>query len=150
MNFFGGVSIYLPFICFQLGWGVSSCSSFIFLGGTCLKGTFEFLKFVFEIGKVNVIRKYKKNPPTHRQVYLILEIFPTYKKVMQNQFYKLGTYNDKLGNRFKFHIKFVLLHDHYVQKESGTRMATVLYLLLTVSAWLSVAQLQMPEEQLSW
>jgi hypothetical protein len=41
------------------------------------------------------------------------------------------------------------MHDHYVQKESGTGRATVLY-LPTVSAWLSVAQLHMPEEQLSW
>ena len=48
-----------------------------------------------------------------------------------------------------FHIKFVLLHDHYVQKESGTGMATVDD-LQTVSAWLSVAQLHTPEEQLSW
>ena len=48
-----------------------------------------------------------------------------------------------------FHIKVVLLHDHYVQKESGTGMATGDD-LPTVSAWLSVAQLQIPEEQLSW
>jgi hypothetical protein len=46
-------------------------------------------------------------------------------------------------------IKSVLLHDHYVQKEYGTEMATV-YLLPTVSSWSSVAQLHMPEEQLSW
>ena len=48
-----------------------------------------------------------------------------------------------------FHIKFVLLHDYYVQKESGTGMATVPS-LPTVSAWLSVAQLHIPDEQLSW
>ena len=48
-----------------------------------------------------------------------------------------------------FHIKFVLLHDHSVQKVSGTGMATV-FLLPTVSAWLSVAKVHMPEEQLSW
>ena len=48
-----------------------------------------------------------------------------------------------------FHTSFVLLHDHYVQKVSGTGMATFKY-LPTVSAWLSVAQLHMPEEQLSW
>ena len=46
-------------------------------------------------------------------------------------------------------MKFVLLHDHYVQKESGTGIATVEYLSF-FTAWLSVAQLQMPEEQLSW
>ena len=40
------------------------------------------------------------------------------------------------------------MHDHYVQKISGTGMATV-YLLPSVSAWLSAAQLQIPEEQLS-
>ena len=50
---------------------------------------------------------------------------------------------------FVFHIKFVLLHDHYVQKVSDTGMATVRY-LPTFSAWLTVAQLHMPEEQLSW
>ena len=50
---------------------------------------------------------------------------------------------------YLFHIKVVLLHDHYVQKVSGTGMATV-FILPTVSAWLSVAQLQMPEEHLSW
>ena len=48
---------------------------------------------------------------------------------------------------YLFHIKVVLLHDHYVQKVLG--MATV-FLLPTVSAWLSVAQLQISEEQLSW
>ena len=48
-----------------------------------------------------------------------------------------------------FHTKVVLLHDHYVQKESGTGMATALS-LATVIAWLSVAQTHMPEEQLSW
>ena len=48
-----------------------------------------------------------------------------------------------------FQIKVVLLHDHYVQKESGTGMATVLS-LATVIALLSVTQLHMPEEQLSW
>ena len=37
----------------------------------------------------------------------------------------------------------------YEQKESGTGMATV-SLLPTVSAWLRVDQLQMPEEQVSW
>ena len=85
MIFLGGVSICNLY---AFSWA-GECpavwlklSSFIFLGGICLKGTFEFLKFVFEIGKGNVIHKYKKNPPTHRQVYLILEIFPTYKKVM--------------------------------------------------------------------
>ena len=50
---------------------------------------------------------------------------------------------------YSFHIKVVLLHDQYVQKESGTGMATV-YFLPTFSAWLSVAQLHMPDEQLSW
>ena len=49
---------------------------------------------------------------------------------------------------YSFHIKVVLLHDHYVQKESGTGMVTVND-LPTFSAWLSVAQLYMPEEQLS-
>ena len=51
---------------------------------------------------------------------------------------------------YLFHIKVVLLHDHYVQKESGTGMVTVYNLLPTFSAWLSVSQLHMPEEQLSW
>ena len=44
---------------------------------------------------------------------------------------------------------FGLLHDHYVQKLSGTRMATV-YCLATFSSWLSVDQLHKPEEQVSW
>ena len=49
------------------------------------------------------------------------------------------------------HIKFVLLHDLYVQKESVILigMATVSP-LPTFSSWLSVAQLHMPEEQISW
>ena len=46
-------------------------------------------------------------------------------------------------------MKFVLLHDHYVQKESGTGMATV-YPLGTFGDWLMLDQLQIPEEQLSW
>ena len=52
MNFFGGVSICLLF---AFSWA-GECpavwlklTSFIFLGGTCLKGTFDFFKFVFEI-----------------------------------------------------------------------------------------------------
>ena len=48
-----------------------------------------------------------------------------------------------------FNIKVVLLHDQYVQKESETGTATV-DVLPTFSAWLSVAQLDMPDEQLSW
>ena len=44
---------------------------------------------------------------------------------------------------------FGLLHVHYVQKLSGTRMATV-DLLATFSSWLSVDQLHIPEEQVSW
>ena len=47
------------------------------------------------------------------------------------------------------HIFFGLLHDHYVQKLSGTRMATV-QSLATFSSWLSVDQLHIPEEQVSW
>ena len=54
-----------------------------------------------------------------------------------------------LGNRCVIYLTYVLLHDHYVQKESGTGMATV-HFLPTFSSWLSVAQLHMPEEQLSW
>ena len=49
---------------------------------------------------------------------------------------------------YLFFIKNVLLHDHYVQKESGTGMATGSS-LPTVGAWLSVAQLQIPEEHVS-
>ena len=44
---------------------------------------------------------------------------------------------------------YILLHDHGVQKESGTGMATRC-LLATFSSWMMVDQLQMPEEQPSW
>ena len=44
---------------------------------------------------------------------------------------------------------FGLLHVHYVQKLSGTGMAT-LGPLATFSSWLSVDQLHIPEEQVSW
>ena len=43
---------------------------------------------------------------------------------------------------------FGLLHVHYVQKLSGTRMATV-SILATFSSWLCVDQLHIPEEQVS-
>ena len=46
------------------------------------------------------------------------------------------------------HRVYNLLHDHGVQKESGTGMATS-KLFPNSSVWLSVDQLQIPEEQLS-
>ena len=44
---------------------------------------------------------------------------------------------------------FGLFHVHYVQKLSGTRMAAVKD-LATFSSLLSVDQLHIPEEQVSW
>ena len=63
-------------------------------------------------------------------------------------------YNDKLENRFFMHfftqiLFYCMISIVYVQKLSGTGMATV-YALATISAGLSVAKLQMPDEQLSW
>ena len=61
--------------------------------------------------------------------------------------------NNKLEKRFVMHfctyLFFCLLHDHYVQKLSGTEIATVKD-LPGFSSWLSVDQLHIPEEQESW